>query len=142
MNLDPHAIVEKVYDTLRNDTKTAVIHWHLNVLTLDDAQELPAGGVSLGPGVVTDGPSPNQAESTFQILMRIRYNSEKGIAAAEELLQDGLNSVLQVLWAKRSLDDWPGLIEHVLRWDQPLSNPEATPPYAAALIRMEVRHRS
>ena len=142
MNLDTHAIVEKVYDVLRSDAKTAGIRWRLGVVTLDDAQQLPAGGVSLGSGVVTDGPSPNQAESTFQILLRILYVSEFGVAAAEELLQDALNAVLQVLWAKRSLDDWPGLIEHVLRWDQPVSNPEASPPSATVLIRMEVRHRS
>lgn len=133
-------IVQKVYDILKADSRTADINWHLGARTLKGIQELPAGGVSLGSGSNIPVLIPKTRDSTLVVLIQILYASEAGIVDAEQRMQDGLDNVIAVLADKPDLD----LVQvhyHELEIETD-SNPEAAAPTATALIRAKLAVRA
>lgn len=91
------AIVTKVYDLLRLDSRTSALDWFNGRRALLQMQKWPAGNVFLGGGTVRPFTIPGGKEAPVRVVAQIYYNSQEGAAEAEQLLRNGIDAVVEVL---------------------------------------------
>ena len=91
------AVVTKVYDLLRLDSRTSNLDWYNGRRTLDQMQKLPGGNVYLGPGNVLAYTMPGGEQAPFRVMVEIVYIDQAGADKAEQEMRNGVDIVAEVL---------------------------------------------
>jgi len=136
--LNHHAIVTKVYDLLRFDTRTITIDW-FNGRRAPGEFALPGGNVYLGSGTILPDTMPAGEVGRMRVIVEVFTARHEGAGRAEQAMREYLDAIIQVL-----VDNWDLGLTYAypvgLGWDTSLDI-EATPPYAIArcLLDVEVR---
>lgn len=134
--LDLDAVVAKVYDLLRYDSRTKDIAWHNGRRSALQLHQMPAGIVFLGPGSITAYTIPRGERATVRVVVEI-VSADHDLAVAERAMRVAMDAVMQVL-----IDEWNLGLAPVhpesLGWEID-ANPEQTPPTVAVRIMLEVQ---
>lgn len=132
-----HEVITKVYDLLRQDSRTAGVDWFNGRRSPAQWQQSPAGDVYLGPGTVLPYTIPSGEHGRMQVVVEVGVASHAGSGPAEVALRGLVDSVAEVL-----LDNWELGLAYAypegLTWDAS-SEPEASPAYASARMQLAVR---
>jgi hypothetical protein len=136
-NID--AIVTRVYDLVRTDSRTSALNWHNGRRSPDQMNQLPAGNVFLSATPVGEAySSPKGEAARLVVTVQVVYGSHEGSAEVERLLRNGIDSLADVL-----LDEWTLGLDYA--WPEALLggavgvNPEASPAIAVADFQLQIR---
>lgn len=132
-----HEVITKVYNLLRQDSRTAGVDWFNGRRSPAQWQQSPAGDVYLGPGTVLPYTIPCGEHGRMQVIVEVGTASHSGSGQAEETLRGLVDSVVEVLVANWELGLAYAYPEG-LTWDAGIE-PEASPAYVSARLQLAVR---
>lgn len=139
------AIATKLFDLLRQDSRTKDIDWYNGRRSPAQMQQSPAGNVYLGPGTISPYTIPSGDQADARFLVEVYYGSHDGAGDAEKLLRVGLDDVVAVLvdtLTATGRDPWSLGLSYCyltsVAYD-PRIEPEGTPPYAIVRFLVDVK---